>query len=262
MLRKIHIRLAGILALAALMLHIGGCSAVGFATGALIDEASNSKTHKESWQVGSITKGKNVTVYLRDGALVEGNYRGLYDVEDHSYNVKYAGAVSNIGPKVSLPAIKDSISVVVGEATYRDNCFTGFGYNYRKSQKRSDSDKLAACFYISSEVAGNPGESRFYLDRVTQIYDFKGDSTRGYTINKLIENGHVPLKTGARIAAETGSYKVPIEDIEYIEYRTKNAKWVFLGLGLVIDALIVIAVASADWEGPSGQIDLSGAYDF
>jgi len=225
---------------------LAGCSAVGFTAGAILDEATNNKAQVEPWRVGSLKYGKDVTVFLRDSTLVSGNYHGLYDVDRRSYSRKYLNAVSDTTSNIYLPAINDTIDVVLDKNIYRDNCFLGFGYTYRKSLKINNIDKIANRFYISSDSNSTLPENRFYLNNVTEIITDNGKATRGHTLSLLIENGKIPITAGVRIVTMSNIEQIPLEDIDHLEYRKKNAKWVFFGLGLAVDVVMVIALLSID----------------
>jgi len=228
---------------------LAGCSAVGLATGALLDETTNAKAKVEPWKVGSLKYGKNVIVLLRDSTLVSGDYYGLYDVDKQSYSQKYMTAISDSIVDIFLPAINDTIIVMDGKKAYRDQCFTGFGYKYQKSVKKEVSSRIPGYFYIGTNSGNSPEQKTYFLNSISEIINSEGKSTRSYTISKLMKSGRIPLATGARIATHFDVEQISLEDIDHFEYRKKNIKWALFGLGLAVDVVMVIALLSVDFSG-------------
>jgi hypothetical protein len=228
---------------------LAGCSAVGFTAGAILDEATNAKAKVDPSRVGSLKYGKDVTVFLRDSTLVSGDYYGLYDVDKQSYSQKYMSAISDSITDIFLPAINDTITVMTGKKAYRDQCFTGFGYKYQKSAKKEVSRRIPGYFYIGANSSNSSEEKIYYLNNISEIINSEGKSTRSYAIGELMKSGRIPIATGARILTISNVEQIPLEDIDHLEYRKKNAKWVLFGLGLAVDVVMVIALLSVDFSG-------------
>jgi lysozyme family protein len=245
--------------LAAMTNMLGGCSVVGFTAGAMIDEALEKKSSVAPHKIDSLRKGKKITAYLKDGRRIEGRYRGLSDMDSLEYALRYEQFCADTIPQLRPPGLHDNIDIVIKNNTYRNNCFRGFGYRNRKATSKAVYAKNSECYYISTKSEDKTDITDYYLDQVSEIVNSDASSNRAYVLAELINRGEMPLLTTVVFSADSSYEQIPLDDIIYVQYASKNGKWKGLGLGLVID-LALLASILTQYKGFGGSATLGAGY--
>jgi hypothetical protein len=220
----------------------GGCSVVGFTGGTLLDEVGNANADIERHKIDSIRTGKKVTVYLRDGTEVHGKYRGLAEIDSLEYESLYSRFCGDTALVVRPPHLSENISLVIGKDDCPENRFRGFGYCYQKIRSRRSYAQKAGCYYVRAGAQDGSDVKDYYLNEVKEVINSDGSSNRSYVFAELIDRGELPLLTRVVIATDSSRHQISYDDIDYVQYTSKNAKWVGLGVGLGIDIMVLLLI--------------------
>ena len=240
-------------AVLALSVLLSGCSAVGLGVGAAIDKAQSDRKVVEGWKVGTIKPGRWATVCLSDGSQVAGIFENLADLPEAEYADTYSRMRAEQADAVALPAIGDTLVIAYRKGRAAKYEFRGFGYRYTRSagivSLKKKKFPAARYQYLSAHSIAESKLEEFYLDDLQQTTARNGNVVEGFQIRKLANEGKIPLKSAIALRTPGGKNFISIERIRTLQVsRKKNAKWIGLALGLAVDVVCVIHMAS--WEGP------------
>ena len=201
-----------------------GCSLIGLGIGAAID---NSSDGIEAVNLGlqKITVGEEITVLLRDGSMLSGAYGGTVS----SHPEEYAEQYDTFSEKLpdSLPRPGDSVDLVYSSSD-EDRTISGTLIGYGLAQ-------------VVVHPAGTT-PVRIALSRVLSVQSEGGHRTEGVALRTMIYDGRVPTLDGLLV----GNIYSPFDEVLGIEVSEGgNAKWILFGVGVVVDAIMVLAFVSA-----------------
>jgi hypothetical protein len=232
-----------------------GCSMVGLGTGMVIDDSRSDEKTIEGWKCGSIKKGTRATVHLKDGEHIEGVFEGLSELPLDEYKTRYSRFRVAYARDLSLPEIGDTLRITDWKGDQGMHEFGGFGYRYKSLPRRSKEERSAVCQYLSAMAIDHNEQREFRLKYLDEIVIRDGNVIGAEKMEDLASQGKIPLKNVMAINNAYGNrHLVNIENIKSIEVpRKKNAKWIGLGLGLLVDgAIVAIAIAISSmpsWGG-------------
>lgn len=242
-----------LIALVVLAIFTSGCSMVGLGTGMVIDDSRSDEKTIEGWKCGSVKKGTRATVHLKDGKHIDGVFDGLSELPPDEYATRYKSFKMACAHDLNLPQIGDTLRIIDRKGDQGRHEFGGFGYRYKSLSRRSKEERSAVCQYLSAMSIDQHEQREFKLKYLDEIVTDDGNIIGADKIENLATQGKIPLKNVMAIDNVYGSrHLVNIENIKSIEVpRKKYAKWVGLGLGLLVDgAIVAIAIAMASYEGP------------
>ena len=79
---------------------------------------------------------------------------------------------------------------------------------------------------------------------------------KGDTLRHIVTDGRIPFMSAIRITSEGVTQAIYLSDVTSVhQRRSKNAKWVFLGLGGITDAFVLYLVSNIQ-IGPDRSRDI------
>jgi|GEM_PF-1309126 len=237
---------------------LSGCSVVGLGAGALIDKSTPDTRSVSVWNLANIDSDRRVGVILKDSTRCKCDVVALAEMPQDQYEEIYSKSVVRGGLPTGLPNMHDTIEVSSKKGKSGLYEFGGFGYGPRKmSRPMSPGEKLfpgSVYQFLTAKSLPDDKDRIFYLNDLSSISVDGGPAVVGTWIEKLLNNGALPLKSVVACRSYSDEKVYRMENIDSIEVRNKkSAKWVGLALGLAIDIAIVVSLSNFHYH-----IDLSG----
>ncbi len=225
--------------LVALANCISGCSVVGLGVGLAIDGATKDEKAIDKYQCGEIKCNTKTVFHLNNGSTISGLFDGLENKREEEYNSEYIEFTENHKSDIFLPAIGDTLRIVYIDGYRGWHEFLGFDCSPGLSGKLMKESKRFSCACISTNELGSNVKKEYLLEYLQEIKDNNGHSATGEELGHLILHTSVPLRSRMAIIGDSGFEYVTIEEVASIDIpRSKNAKWIGLGIGLFIDWMI------------------------
>jgi hypothetical protein len=212
-----------------------GCTAIGFGIGAAIDSSKPGYDTIPGWRAASIKRGKDITLTKNNGEELKGEYLGLDTVAVSQYAQWYNESREKCQKDVLLPGLGDSISFTFLKPAKECKLeFVGFDNQY-----------------ICVRLMGIRGmvNGKIDMNNLERITDKNGNLIELQKLKTLCSEGKIPalsavmVRTAVMVKTNVDTIRVPTATVSQIEIPSdKNAKWVGLGIGAVVDVAIVVAV--------------------
>jgi hypothetical protein len=219
------------------ILGYSGCSVIGLCAGASIDNARPDYDTIPGSHVAIIERGKDIKLTMKTGEELKGEYLGVGRPADSQYARVYNEYRERYKKELLLPALGDSISTVTLESA--KECkgeFLGFDNQY---------------IWLRARM-WPPNRVRIDMSVLKRITDRNGNLIEVGRLITLSSAGEIPALSGVALKANSDTLCIPNPEVDRIEVPVdKNAKWMGLGVGVVIDAVIIVAIADA-MHGPLG----------
>ncbi|HEX9007300.1 MAG TPA: hypothetical protein VF889_08390, partial [Bacteroidota bacterium] len=221
--------LSALAALVLIALLQQGCTLIGLISGAAVDSGKPSQTVVASWEIDAIHPGSSVTLYMRDGTVLQGEYQRLEPDTAAGYRARYEAFKAGSPAAASLPEPGDSITLRLKGSQRQPT--TLLAYDRNTLMVTSLQSKAWAVNYRSIDSLTHDG------------FNWSGPDLRG-----VVLSSRAPVSTllvfRDKTAAGTGPVRrIPLNDID--EVSSHNAKWGWLigaGIGAAIDAVVIIAI--------------------
>jgi hypothetical protein len=248
-----------------------GCSAIGFGIGGAIDSHKPDYDTIPGWRAASIQWGKHIALTEKNGEEVKGEYLGLDTVAVSEYAQWYNQSREKYNKDVLLPMLGDTISFTfLKPPTEYEGEFLGFDNQYilvklteikRMVNERIDmgdlewiTDKNGNVIEVrklkslSSQgktptVSSVMMNEQIDMNNLETITDKNGNVIEVRKLESLSLEGKIPSASTVKVRTGGDTIRVPTATVSHIEIPSdKNAKWVGLGIGSVVDMAIVVAV--------------------
>jgi len=208
---------------------LAGCSLVGLGVGALVDKSNSGQSKAiEASQVVAVGPGTPVDVSLRDGGQLSGKYVGLVPVPPEQYADSFARSREGNGSE-HVPALGSPVTVTLQSGKQQQGELLGF-----------DGHRLV----IRESGAKQP--TAVELSRVVRLSDSAGGEVGGESLRRMSLAGKIPSLSAMAVDTASGRTQVPLDLVSRIDVPKKgHAKLAGFLVGAVIDAVIVIAIASS-----------------
>lgn len=219
---------AGILTIgAAVILNIHSCSVIGYGIGAMADSSQPDKNSIDFAQLKTMTPSFPVVIIMRDSNQINGKYLGTEMIPVSEYAEAYSQTRETMKAIHYLPALGDSFDLPSKEKV----SFFGF-----------DRDRILFKDKRGTIRGGSIANIDSLVDCGGNITDFK-------IVNKLIEEGKIPLVTAINIMDATETKRIRLDNIEEIQIMAKKqGRLTGFLIGAVIDLLMIFSIRSA-FEG-------------
>ena len=209
---------------------LSSCSVIGLCVGAAVDGSKPKKVSIGANEVNKIKNKSNITIHKKDSTLLHGKYAGISQVSQQDYAVVYKNFKEQNKEYQFLPSLGDSIKINYTEPHFEQNgLFMGFGNN--------------KIWFSNLE-----GNNKFIvIDTSYATVQLKGNDMDYHNIKRLMNNYIIPVNTTINLQVDDESIQcIPLYEITGIITKNKrNAKFIGLGAGLAIDAIIaVLAIQS------------------
>jgi hypothetical protein len=176
----------------------------------------------DPWKLGS---GDRIRLILVDSSVVEGIYKELAPLDSSIYALRYARFLKSANPSVTFPRLGDTLlfTTYAGNLQQWDYVFRGYGLQTMELQ-RAHQFHITHIAYKHLSALENRSGVKFDL----------------VTLERMNNEGQLPRAISIVVESKLDTVRVPLDDIRSIEKaNSANAKWIGLGAGLVIDAIIV-----------------------
>lgn len=214
---------------------LSSCSVIGLGIGAAVDGSKPKRVSIGANEVNKIDNKSNVTIHKKDGTQLYGKYAGISQVSQQDYAIEYKKFKEQNKEYQFLPEPGDSIKINYTETHFEVNgLFMGFGNNKIWFSNLEGNNKFTAD-----------------LDTSYATVQLKGNDMDYQNIKRLMNNYIIPVNTTINLRCDDRSIQyIPLYEVAGIIITNKrNAKFIGLGAGLAIDAIIaVMAVKSAQSE--------------
>ena len=209
-----------------------GCSVIGFGIGAVGDASTPKSKNVPISQIGELKTNDKIKLVLKNGSHIQGKYAGRAFIEVESYSEKYEKSLNQLRGRIVLPQIGDSVKFeLVSRFTNRYVIRKFLGFDHRR---------------ILVQHNHNDGTSWVAMENFKTMSDFKGNMLLKEAIINLIENGEVPCFSKIIVKDKQTVHEIWIEDISQIRIlQVRGYKWVGLGVGVVIDVIILYQMGQA-----------------
>jgi hypothetical protein len=207
-----------------------GCTAIGFCIGAAIDSDKPDYDTIPGWRAASIERGKDITLTKKTREELKGKYLGLEGLADSQYARLYNECRERYKKVISLPALGDSISIVTLTPAKE----------YKAEFLRFDNQ------YIWVRTIDMwRATKRIHMGEIDSITDRNGNLIEVGRLVSLSSGGEIPALSAVALKTNSDTLHIPTPAVDRIEVPAdKNAKWVGLVTGVLIDAAIIALLGS------------------
>ncbi|MCG3157763.1 MAG: hypothetical protein DKINENOH_04399 [bacterium] len=237
-----------------------GCSIIGLTIGAISDSRRSSAVTIPGWQVETLKAGSRIEALLWEGSSVTGKYTGIELMPLNQYDAIYSEALARLPEGIHFPGRGDTIIMTFATHVPETPETTVTGQlsrlelgNIRVVQNRTG----------TSSIVG------WRLSELLHLSDQKGNHFTGETVRDLIGHGKIPVRSALALS-EGGEKRLiaanQVQEIHVLPAKKSGALTGFL-VGAAIDAVVLIAAASADYGGglstsESGSMSCPFVYSF
>jgi hypothetical protein len=202
---------------------LAGCTFIGFAIGKKYDNSHAKRVTVEGWDLGRVTEGTHVRVYLRDGGRADGVFRGTA-ASAEEYAPRFERWRQAQAASARVPTIGDRVTIESHAGERWSARFLGF-------------ERLAL---VTSHDDGTAASPVSYRD-IASVATIDGEAWDGSQLADLAAQGRVPLRSRLRL----DKADVPLESVERLEaWRPGNAgKIIGAVVGAAVDILTIVAIA-------------------
>jgi hypothetical protein len=230
MLPKKILTFVAVMVFGALILQWCGCSVIGLGIGAASDSKKPSQI--QGWEVEKVDPGKTVTLVLRDSSRIKGKFIGLERLQDQEYAETYDQARELKPDGVVLPKLDDTVSITTKTEKKFEGEFFGFDHGY-----------------ILLRIVGRNMTNQVSMNNIKSIEQKNGNAIGQTMIEKLLSDGRIPSSSVIVMKNELGKMRTNIEKVPLIRDPVrKNGKWIGLGIGVAIDAVVLVVLHNSHWS--------------
>ena len=243
----------GLLSMVAFLFLMDGCSLIGLGIGSIVDSTKPDTISISGWKVDTLKPDKKIKITFPDGTQLDGKYRGIERFPKNEYAQRYNDTREKSLPDVILPPLGDTIGITQKFGGFIEREFLGFDYRYQPTETIGAKERspftpvLVSVKVKESTIAQNLSSTKFI-----KLTDSEGNVLEGKVLERLATEGKIPFLSTISLENSDSMMLIPRERIVHIERKnSKNAKWIGLGIGAVIDlgiTLFFIALShSMEW---------------
>jgi hypothetical protein len=222
----------------------GGCSVIGYSIGQSHDRSWARTVSILSVECAPVETGSKMIVRLFDGETLRGTYQGLVRQSPAEYRHVYNAFRTLIDPSQIVPAPGDSVRVITRSGEQTSAVFVAFDHIcYRSTTRPVTRRRVAQAFLYLPASSDTVGVDLARIERV-QFHD--GTAVEGVTLEEMDSTMHLPDLSAIRLQTATALLTIPLSRIHSIDVPIAgNARWIGLGIGLVVDLALLTVVALA-----------------
>jgi hypothetical protein len=174
----------------------------------------------------SMSLGTHVTVILRSGVRMVGEYAGLSRVSSEKYAEIYAESRERNKEEVMLPALGESV-ILVTKGGKRYSCeLLGFNFNY-----------------LLIRYSGKTETSTIKIRVLKNIINSNGNAIAKDKVIDLISKGKIPnVSSGIALRGKSGPVQIAWQDIHDIKKRAKIEKILVKLAGMTVAVVATILI--------------------
>lgn len=219
--------------LIALLASSMGCSVIGFTGGAIADGRTPDTVPRTTPEILALARGSAIEAVLSDGSTVTGTYTDLLAESGESYGPAFARSRESLLPEHPLPRLGSRVGVGrehIPEVYTRPDAMLVY--------TPSMGELLG--FDQEGVLLTRGGDMTLFRWGTVHSLSYQEGRIEGNILAELTATGRIPAVSG--ICLQDGDARTPVSFSEVREFRTRssrNAKWYGLGLGLIIDGILV-----------------------
>lgn len=229
-----------IISLAAVIssLLFSSCSLIGFGIGSAVDKKTPGSVNITLDHIDTLELEKRVEVIQNNGDTIYGRYNGLIPIYSHDFHSKYDSIQIELADKVKLPDLDDTLLISYNDDNALKKIGLFKGFESRKLWCKYTYGNMH--FQISLDSIENITINNEYEIDSVQIKEIITEKTFPDFI-------HVDINLGMdnRNRIEIAS----INKVLIIDKR--NRKFIGLGVGLAIDAIIAVLIINSSFDPPA-----------
>ncbi|MFH1700359.1 MAG: hypothetical protein ABIE07_07195 [Candidatus Zixiibacteriota bacterium] len=235
-------------AIVIITIALNGCSLIGLGVGAAIDSHAQPTKMIHPWAVNTINPGDSVTAHLIDGRRLSGTYQGIRPSDENKYQEKYDNFVGQLKDSCRMPVFNENVSITLKSGANIEEKFLGFdilisALNPRDTTRIISHNPDLYCYAVGKNQEESP--QKYFLYDIKNYNGEESASINRSCIWKMAVAGKLPLRSSIFVRDSIGIMNAGIDEISTLEICNKrNAKWWGLGLGLAVDATIIILMAA------------------
>jgi hypothetical protein len=230
-----------LLAILGSMTAMNCATMTGLGIGAGIDSHKPDSIYLPGWKAEAIWPGTPVKLLLSDGSWVDGKYLRIEQVPQTDYAKRYADFRQQKQETAFLPALGDTITILMKTGLYTEGEFLGFDHQPLAPmlRQRKVSEIEAPGVQILVKHMGTNKSGVVFLMHVEEIADSHGKTIEGEILRRFQSEGQVPVISAIALQDLKGTTLIPMDQVYEIRApNRKRAKWWGLGIGVVIDATV------------------------
>ncbi len=210
-------------------LLLAGCSLIGFGIGAISDSSSRAGEEMPLSELRGMKIGTGITVFMRDARQVEGDYLGIKEEDAGEYSEYYMAAVTDLQAEGRVPSPGDSVT-----------------FACRNTPRLKERGKFRGVD-PGAMVVNQSGRRVF----VSDLALLKADSCADIDLpafSALVREEKLPLVTKSILLdVKKDTTELSAVDIVRIEITggARVGKFIGLGIGAAIDAIVVVAMTNS-----------------
>ena len=224
------------------IVHLSGCTLIAASYGAGVDARRPDENIFAGHDLADLDTGAEVDVTLETGETVSGEYQKVGYGPSVDFAERYQLIRSQATSSEPLPALGDSVSVLMDLYGNRQ---TGEFAGFAGSRE----------VWLRATSQGEPAMPKLFPMR--RIRASTGEVLIAGVVERMTLQGTLPLASAMVIRTALGDRYIPVEDIESVRQEVKK-HGVLYGLlaGAAIDALVIYAISTFTY-GPL-NMDFSG----
>lgn len=228
--------------LIALLASSMGCSVIGFTGGAIADGGKPDAVPRTTPEVLALARGSAIEAVLSDGSTVTGTYTDLLAESGESYGPAFARSRESLLPEHPIPRLGSRVGVG------RENIPEVYTRPGAMLVYTPSMGELLG-FDQEGVLLTRDGNTKKFRWEGVHSLSYREGKIEGNMLAELTATGRIPSISG--ICLQDGDVRTPVSFSEVREFRTRssrNAKWSGLGLGLIVDGVLVALIASIEWD--------------
>lgn len=219
-----------------------GCSIIGLTIGMSSDARRPKEMSIPGLQAYTLRANDRIEVLLKDGAAMTSNNFSVEPLPFHEYTKLYAKAQTHMAAEVTLPDLGDTLTLSFASFIPQSPEITITG-------QLSEFEVGFIRFIMNEEGKTNIRTRR--LDELIRCHDQKGNTLSGETIEHLIYDGKIPVRTGLILVDRGEQRMLAINQIEQIQQSAAPKTGALVGfvLGAMLDTMAIVEISSilGDW---------------
>ncbi len=219
---------------------LSACSLIGFGIGALVDSRARNASVYTKDGLDSLQSSTRVNVVLEDSSVLLGDYKSLSPEPLEEYRPRYLEYRSSAASYLVLPQLGDTLRFIVhstaGPQKEIRGLFQGFSPGTICIERLPEKGPKYAANILIGYVDTLYSQGALFADlRLLQ---------------DAVVQDHVPfVQKVLRLEQKDRVVSIPLTGIQRVDViHSYNAKWYGLGVGAVLDALMVYSFATAEWH--------------
>lgn len=219
---------------AALALSQSDCTIIGAGIGELIDATTARSLTPEGFAPEMVEPGHKITLQLRNGHSIKGEYIGIEQLPAEEYAARYASTREQQPTTVPLPELGDTVTLCMTRGGELHAEFLGFDF-YR----------------VSVRTLGRSEPESVEPQGVRELHARGSGTITGEVLEFLASEGVLPFRSAVAVQTTRTSNRaggkrlVPLDQVALIEWDSDTGRTVGTVIGGVVDAALIVFVTAA-----------------